>query len=169
MFILAMQGHAENAVLNNRPSVEQDSTVRRIVFGIISFTHWPAPRTSVRLCIVGETRFTLDRTDAPPPPSEPTIVVRKTSVTDPTIGVACDALYMGELSNAERKQIDASRAGQPVLTLSESDGTCTQGAMFCLHVDGYRVRFDMNLDSVARSGVRVSPKVLELALKRSAP
>jgi hypothetical protein len=41
--------------------------------------------------------------------------------------------------------------------------------MFCLSTDANRVTFDMNLDSVARSGVRVSPKVLELARKRSTP
>jgi hypothetical protein len=169
MSILAMQSHAQNAVSEGAP-VEQDSAVQQVVLGIISFTHWPVPRTPVRLCIVGDTRFTLDGTDTPPSSSAPAVVTRKASANDPTIGTACDALYIGKLSDAERQQVDASRAGHPILTITDNDSTCTLGAMFCLSTDKKnRVAFDMNLDSVARSGVRVSPKVLELARKRSAP
>jgi hypothetical protein len=77
-------------------------------------------------------------------------------------------LYLGELSEAERAHINARIAGNPVLTISEHDSTCTLGAMFCLNDDAGRVTFDINLDSVARSGVRVSPNVLGLAHKRGA-
>ena len=41
--------------------------------------------------------------------------------------------------------------------------------MFCLNVDGERVSFDINLDAVARSGVRVHPNVLNLARRPGAP
>ena len=60
-------------------------------------------------------------------------------------------------------------AGHPVLTISENDPSCTAGGMFCLNVDGERVSFDINLDAVARSGVRVHPNVLNLARRPGAP
>jgi hypothetical protein len=50
-----------------------------------------------------------------------------------------------------------------VLTISEHNPSCTVGSMFCLNVDGERVTFEINLDAVARSGVRVHPNVLGLA------
>ncbi|CAB3746031.1 YfiR family protein [Paraburkholderia solisilvae] len=168
MSIFAIPSHAQSTVSNGSP-LEQDSAARQVVLGIISFTHWPAPPNPVRLCIVGSTRFALESGAAPLSPPAPDVVTRNVSADDPALGSACDALYMGKLSEAERRQVDTNRAGHPILTISDNDSTCTLGAMFCLSADRNRVKFDMNLDSVARSGVRVSPKVLELARKRSTP
>ncbi|WP_175228395.1 YfiR family protein [Paraburkholderia humisilvae] len=168
MSIVAIQSHAQNTVPDT-PPIGQDAAVRQVVLGIISFTRWPQPRPQVRLCIVGDTGFTLNSAEPSASSSPPVVAARQASASDPTIGATCDALYMGALSDAERKQVDASRAGHPILTISENDPTCTLGAMFCLSTSKNRVTFDMNLDSVARSGVRVSPQVLELARKRSTP
>lgn len=63
----------------------------------------------------------------------------------------------------------AALAGHPVLTIAEHDPSCTAGGMFCLNVDGDRVSFDINLDAVARSGVRVHPNVLNLARRPVTP
>jgi hypothetical protein len=168
MSIFAISSRAQSPAPDTPPA-NLDTAVQQVVLGIISFTHWPQPHTPVRLCIVGNTQFALDGIDRFASPSAPDVTIRNTSASDPTIGAACDVLYFGTLSDAQRQQVDASRAGHPILTIAESDRTCTLGAMFCLTTDASRVAFDMNLDSVARSGVRVSPKVLELARKRSTP
>lgn len=168
MSISAISSRAQEPAPDASPA-RLDTAVQQVVLGIISFTHWPQPRTPVRLCAIGSTRFSLDGIDKLASPSGPAIAARQASASDPALGTACDALYIGTLSDAERQQVDANRAGHPLLTINESDSTCTLGAMFCLTTDKNRVAFDMNLDSVARSGVRVSPKVLELARKRSTP
>jgi YfiR/HmsC-like len=168
MSIFAISSRAQDSAPDALPA-RLDIAVQQVVLGIISFTHWPQPRSPVRLCAVGETRFSLDGIDKLASPTGPPIETRKASANDPTLGTVCDALYIGTLSEAERRQVDGNRAGHPLLTIAESDSTCTLGAMFCLTTDKNRVAFDMNLDSVARSGVRVSPKVLELARKRSTP
>ncbi|WP_246642055.1 YfiR family protein [Paraburkholderia edwinii] len=168
MSIFAISSRAQEQAPDASPAT-LDTAVQQVVLGIISFTHWPQPRTPVHLCAVGNTRFSLDGIDKLASPSGPAVATQRASANDPTLGTACDALYIGRLSDAERRQVDANRAGHPVLTIAESDSTCTLGAMFCLTTDKNRVAFDMNLDSVARSGVRVSPKVLELARKRSTP
>jgi hypothetical protein len=41
--------------------------------------------------------------------------------------------------------------------------------MFCLNVDDEPITFDINLDAVARSGVRVQPNVLKLARRPLTP
>jgi hypothetical protein len=168
MSIFAISSRAQHPASEASP-VMLDIAVQQVVLGIVSFTHWPQPRTPVRLCTVGDTRFSLEGIDKLAAPSGPAVSPRKVPANDPALGTACDALYIGALSDAERRQVDANRAGHPLLTIAESDSTCTLGAMFCLTTDKNRVAFDMNLDSVARSGVRVSPKVLELARKRSTP
>jgi YfiR/HmsC-like len=162
-FILASPAHAQAM-----PAPEYEAAVRRIVLGIISYTNWPEPRANVRLCVTGRTHFALDLPGEAPPLAELRVVQQEMPPDVRAIGSACDALYMGELSSDERGQINAHVAGHPVLTISEHDSTCTQGAMFCLNNDAGRVTFDINLDSVARSGVRVSPNVLRLAHKQGA-
>jgi len=54
-----------------------------------------------------------------------------------------------------------------VLSISEADDPCTVGSLFCLRVSDQQVAFDVNLDSVARSGVRIHPSVLQLSRRRA--
>ena len=55
------------------------------------------------------------------------------------------------------------------LTISERSALCRIGAMFCLRRQGEGPGFEVNLDSVARSSLRISPKVLQLARTKAAP
>lgn len=52
--------------------------------------------------------------------------------------------------------------GHAILSISEQSRECIADAVFCLQA-GERVRFRVNLDALARSGVRVHPAVLKLA------
>ena len=75
---------------------------------------------------------------------------------------------MGKLTDDERRQLFASLTGRPVLSISESDDLCTVGSLFCLRVTDDQVSFEVNLDSVARSGVRIHPSVLQLSRRKPA-
>ncbi|WP_322087334.1 YfiR family protein [Burkholderia sp. BCC1999] len=151
------------------PSVSShDTTVRQVVLGIISFTRWPTTPVRLHLCVTGRPDYARGLTDTLEAGS--TLVdVQRVSPDDPALGMACDAVYLGALSNDERARVRAVVAGHPVLTISEHDPSCTAGGMFCLNVDGDRVSFDINLDAVARSGVRVHPNVLNLARRPVTP
>ena len=56
-----------------------------------------------------------------------------------------------------------------MLTISERSALCRIGAMFCLNHQGEGPGFEVNLDSIARSGLRISPKVLQLARSKAVP
>jgi hypothetical protein len=77
-------------------------------------------------------------------------------------------VYIGKLTGDERSQLFASLTGRPVLSISESDDQCAVGSLFCLRVTDDQVSFEVNLDSVARSGVRIHPSVLQLSRRKSA-
>lgn len=159
----------------------RDGNVRQVVLGIISFTRWPTPPAKVRLCVVGNTDYARDLLVPPSSPQSasrsiaqssggaPPVEAQRMSAADPAMGSSCDAVYLGAVSDTERRQILANLAGHPVLTISERNDSCTLGTMFCLNVDADRVTFDINLDTVARSGVRVHPNVLKLARKPGTP
>ena len=46
---------------------------------------------------------------------------------------------------------------------------CRIGCMFCLDVRAEGVGFDSHPEAVARSGVRVNPRVLQLSRRKAAP
>ncbi|VWC99623.1 hypothetical protein BLA39750_02467 [Burkholderia lata] len=145
-----------------------DTAVRQVVLGIISFTHWPTTPVRLHLCVTGRPDYARGLTDTLQAGST-LLDVQRVRFDDPALGIACDIVYLGNLSADERAHVRAAVAGHPVLTISEHDPSCTAGGMFCLNVDGERVSFDINLDAVARSGVRVHPNVLNLARRPGAP
>ncbi|MGF6758175.1 YfiR family protein [Paraburkholderia sp. GAS42] len=145
-----------------------DAAVRQVVLGIVSFTHWPTTPARLRLCVTGRPDYAHGLVDTLQAGSTP-LDVQRIAFDDPAIGAACDVVYFGNLSDDEKQQVRAAVAGHPVLTISEHNPSCTAGSMFCLNVDDERVTFDINLDAVARSGVRVHPNVLKLARRPLTP
>ncbi|WP_028207341.1 YfiR family protein [Paraburkholderia nodosa] len=146
----------------------RDAAVRRVVLGIISFTRWPTPPARLHLCVTGRPDYAQGLVDTLQAGSTP-LEVQHVQFDDSTLGTTCQAVYLGGLSASERQQVSAALAGHPVLTIAEHDPSCTAGSMFCLNVDVERVTFDINLDAVARSGVRVHPNVLNLARRPVTP
>lgn len=145
-----------------------DTAVRQVVLGIVSFTRWPTTPVRLHLCVTGRPDYASGLTDTLQAGST-LLDVQRVRFDDPALGMACDIVYLGNLSEEERARVRAAVAGHPVLTIAEHDPSCTAGGMFCLNVDGERVSFDINLDAVARSGVRVHPNVLNLARRPGAP
>jgi hypothetical protein len=145
-----------------------DSAVRQVVLGIVSFTHWPTTPVRLHLCVTGRPDYAGDLTDTMQAGST-VLDVQRVRFDDPALGIACDVVYLGTLGNDERTRVRAALAGRPVLTIAEHDPSCTAGSMFCLSIEGEHVTFDINLDAVARSGVRVHPNVLNLARRSVTP
>lgn len=93
--------------------------------------------------------------------------MRRLLAEDTQVAQACDALYIGKLDQGQRDRLFQRIGGHPVLSISEADDPCTVGSLFCLRVRDQQVTFEVNLDSVARSGVRIHPSVLQLSRRRA--
>ncbi|KAB0644378.1 YfiR family protein [Burkholderia latens] len=145
-----------------------DAAVRQVVLGIVSFTRWPATPVRLHLCVTGRADYASGLTDTLQAGST-VLDVQRVRFDDPALAIACDVVYLGALGNDERSRVRAALAGRAVLTIDEHDPSCTAGSMFCLTVEGERVTFDVNLDAVERSGVRVHPNVLNLARRPVTP
>ena len=63
------------------------------------------------------------------------------------------AQVSGRLWKTEKLQMYLS--GQAILSISEQADPCSVGSLFCLRVGEEHVSFEVNLDSVARSGVQI--------------
>lgn len=148
-------------------AAQRAQAVTQVVLGILSYARWPVEPAQLRLCIVGPTQYTDDLIKGTTQATGRPVVVQRLLVNHPDIVNACDAVYIGKLTADERSQLFASLIGHPVLSISEGGDQCTVGSLFCLRVSDEQVSFEVNLDSVARSGVRIHPSVLQLSRRRA--
>ncbi|MGF6113095.1 YfiR family protein [Pseudomonas frederiksbergensis] len=140
----------------------------QVVLGILSYARWPVEPAQLRLCVVGPTEYTDDLVKGSTQATGRPVTVRRLLADNPAIVGECDAVYIGKLTAEERSRLFASLIGQPVLSISEGSDQCTVGSLFCLRVSDDQVSFEVNLDSVARSGVRIHPSVLQLSRRKPA-
>ncbi|MNN59469.1 hypothetical protein D3C81_1745860 [compost metagenome] len=147
---------------------EQRATnVTQVVLGILSYARWPVEPARLRLCILGPTEYTDDLIKGTTQATGRAVVVSRRLAADPHTADECDAVYIGALDSAQRSQLFSVLMGRPVLSISEADADCAVGSLFCLQVSDAHVGFAVNLDSVARSGVRIHPSVLQLSKRRA--
>ncbi|MDN7143589.1 YfiR family protein [Pseudomonas sp. JQ170] len=147
---------------------QRAKAVTQVVLGILSYARWPVEPEQLRLCLIGPTEYADDLVKGTTQASGRPVAVRRLLANDPRIVTECDAMYLGRLDQDERKQLFSAVTGHPVLSISEAHDPCTVGSVFCLRVSDQQVAFDVNLDSVARSGVRIHPSVLQLSRRRAA-
>jgi hypothetical protein len=147
---------------------QRAEAVTQVVLGILSYARWPVEPTQLQLCIVGPTQYTDDLVKGTAQATGRPVMVQRLLADHPGIASDCNAVYIGRLTNDERSRLFASLIGKPVLSISEGGDQCTVGSLFCLRVGDEQVSFEVNLDSVARSGVRIHPSVLQLSRRRPA-
>jgi hypothetical protein len=154
--------------LAQRPADDTSLGVKQAVLGIMSYTRWPGSRIGLRLCVVGQPRHAAALFDGQIRLGATPVAVSRNSLQASQLGAQCDAVYEGTTSAEERQLLHLQLAGHPILTITEDDPTCSGPSMFCLDTGGHdpRVGFAVNLDSVARSGVEVNPRVLLLGRRR---
>ncbi|MCW6030036.1 YfiR family protein [Pantoea sp. JK] len=139
----------------------KDDKANRIVSGIISFTHWPGLTGAPQLCIFSSAQH-LSLPQNKVPSSVPFSVVYLSSESE-LATQHCDAVYFGDQTPQQQVELFERFKGKAVLTLAENNAECTIGAAFCLIFKSDHTLFSVNLDSLARSGVKVSPDVLLLS------
>ncbi|MFZ4878114.1 YfiR family protein [Janthinobacterium sp. Mn2066] len=160
------QGAAQGAMPGTPASAEarRPADVAQILFGIISYVRWPLARPEVRVCMVGAVRQENAIIDTPA--SAMGQRVRLKIQTAVGAATECDVVYMGSLPDVEREQLLAQIIGKPILSVSEPGTACLVGTMFCLRLVETQLGFDVNLDAIARSGLRVHPNALQIARRK---
>ncbi|MFT7724471.1 MAG: YfiR family protein [Roseateles sp.] len=87
---------------------------------------------------------------------------------DAAPAAGCDIVYFEGWEPQAQREVLRGLAGRPVLSIGRGHEFCSDGGLFCLATGAAGQRFEVNLDAVARSGLRVNPQVLRLARPRGA-
>lgn len=143
-------------------------SVSEAVLGILAHTRWPQRAAQqpllLSLCVNERSRAAPDLRTLPDRLSPGRLApVRLIGLADP-VPLDCDAVFLGSGPGAAEPL--GQLIGRPVLSVGEGAEFCSRGGMFCLipHHDDLRV--EVNLDTVARSGLHVHPQVLKLGQPR---
>lgn len=134
-----------------------------VVWGILNYSRWPGPVRPLQLCSVADSTQTPALLTLPASaPAGRMLPVQKIAADTPP-PAECDAIFLGGGPAAEAQL--PGLIGRPVLSIGEGASFCSHGGMFCLvpRSSGGTLRLDLNLDTVARSGLRVHPQVLKLS------
>jgi hypothetical protein len=133
----------------------------RTVGSILAYSRWPVAPDPVRLCVIGSASHAA-RLDGPLPGGI-TVSRRDFPASAPDLAAACDALYLGNLPLPVMRAATGAVRGRPVVTIAENDPACRSEAMFCLAVGDAALSFEINIDAISRSTVRIDPRVLRIA------
>ncbi len=87
---------------------QRAQAVTQVVLGILSYARWPVEPTQLHLCIVGPTQYTDDLIKGTTQATGRPVEVRRLLADHPDIVNACDAVYIGKLSNDERSRLFTS-------------------------------------------------------------
>lgn len=142
-------------------SAAQAAATARMVRSFIDFTRWPTQPNPVTLCVVGPAVNTAQLDGLAT--SDGRRIVRRNVSAAALPSAGCNVAYFGRLDPAALRQAVQVVRGKGVLTISESDPTCRSQTMFCLRPGAQALGFQVNIDAVSRSGLKVDPRVLRMA------
>lgn len=154
---------AAGTVPTPTPGATASRSLAQVVAGIMGYTRWPGDSPGVRLCTVGRGDGVDELLRSADLKAGPRIVTVRAASGVHDTWLRCDALYLGETDAETTRSLLQALVGRPVLVLGEGATFCSDGGMFCLEPRTSSVRFQANLDAIARSGLRVNPMVLRIA------
>ena len=138
------------------------------------FTDWPPDvmpaGAPIGVCVMGdeEVAYALERQIKNRPPQGRELKVVRLSINilsrpEESTVRACHILYASGLDTKVWPVLLNAIEGAAVFSVSDSEGFAERGGLAGLYVELKRMRFAINIDTVRRSGLRLSAGVLGLA------
>jgi hypothetical protein len=165
--VLALQV-IPTAVAGQKESAGEYELKAAMLYNLTNFVDWPVTvspgaRKVIFLCVIGRDPFgdSLTSTDVNGPGSVRFVSIRHIQSDKEFAG--CHVLYIGSSERKAALQIFSSVKSSSVLTVGEMTQFAERGGMVQFSLEEQRIRFDINLDAVSRSRLKMSSKLLALA------
>ncbi len=133
----------------------------RVVQTLIDYTRWPQRPGPLELCTAGSAIF-ADRLGEIRLADGRPVRLHRLGPDFDKVG-RCAVVYIGQLLPHAQDRLAAVLRGRSVLTIVEADPQCRGEAMFCLLTGPAGAGFTLDIDAVARSELRIDPRLLRLA------
>ena len=162
--LLCARGYGESPA--HTPSEYQVKAT--YLYNFVNFVAWPGgpaeQQGPIVLCVIGKDPFkgALDRAGETRTSSGRPFAFRQ--IYDPAAGRSCHVLFVSASESKHLPAILNAVRAWSVLTVSEIDGFFYQGGMITFLMEGDRVRFQINSSAAGIAHLKVSSKLLQLAM-----
>lgn len=158
---------APHAVRGQAPQPTLENDVKAaFLYNFTKFVEWPPPPqpdAPFRVCAVADSRFmaVLDRTIAGESVhGRPLVLVQPHTIEDAR---RCAILYVGRAYLEPAAPLLAAVRDLPVLTVGDGSQFVKQGGAIGFLLENSRVRFDISIRAVQRSGLKASSQLFRVA------
>jgi hypothetical protein len=139
------------------------------LYNFAKFVEWPAqafpsPDAPLSICVLGPDPFggALDAAVANERIQGRLLVVRRLDVWDAS--ARCHILFVSSTLQAQFGELaGAETFSRALLTVGDGEAFLRAGGHISFFVEDNRVRFAVNADSIARSDLRISSKLMRVA------
>ena len=135
----------------------------------LNYVEWPAsafpaPDAPYRIAVVGDAAVAeeMARASAGKTINNRPIVVSRPGANDSMNDI--DMLFVGRSDRAGATALLARLRTQPVLTVTASEGGLDMGSIINFRIVDNRVRFEVSLDAAERAGLKLSARLLGVAI-----
>ena len=160
------------ALLPGQPALSQGESLEYAVkatylYKLVPFVEWPveAPAgTPIPLCVVGDDPFgpLLELAVSGQRIGDREMTVRRMSAVGPD--ASCQIVYLGGSSEQSVAEALEALRGAPVLSVTdEAQSSQTKGIVHFV-IENDRVRFEIDAQAASASGLKISSKLLDLAV-----
>ena len=135
------------------------------IYNFMAFTHWPdSTGQTINLCIYGEDYFgkEIDKLQNRPINNRH---IKVTRIADLDQLKACQAIFFSKSVSSQLSSILNDLQNEPILTLADSPNATAQGIAINMSLINEKIVFEINLTKVRASGLDISSKLLQLAVK----
>jgi hypothetical protein len=138
------------------------------LYHFAKFAEWPTaslpPGAPIVMCVVDDTRVAKALEDATSgrDAGGHSLVVRRVDLDGPVR--TCHVLYANGLDARRATELVDAVKDTPVLSVSDYNSFAQLGGIAHLFVEDGRMRFAVNVDATARSKIRLSSRLLSLAV-----
>ena len=137
------------------------------LYNFTKFVEWPpsafSSDGSMWLCVLGEDPFSksLDLIASEGVGGRKLQVLRTPKLAEPGV---CQILFISRSERDRMPEILKELRTSPVLTVADTDGFLDHGGIINFKLEGSKVRFEINQEAAERAGLKISSKLLQLAV-----
>lgn len=141
------------------------------IYNFANFVEWPegALDGTLNICLLGDDPFEklFDSITGQVMGKRKVVIKRAVSLKDI---IPCRVLFIASSEKARLKEITGLARANNILTIGDTEGFAKKGLTINLFMDKGKVRFEINQEAAKQAGLRVSPRLLDLArLVREGP
>ena len=145
--------------------ISEISIKAAFLYNFAKFTEWPglAPDAPLTLCVVGDGRIAAALVDTVRNQRIGGHAIEARSLANDAPLRSCDVLFVSTSETHRAMAVLDTLRTLPILTVSDGPGFSRSGGIVEFFVESGHMRFAINTDAAARSGLRLSSRLLGLA------